>query len=370
MLQRLPGRFETRINNNLQLCYQCTKKTPTENVAEGVDETPFTPKYPEMKVIDSYNLDLLQARYPQASYPVCELYRKGTCPHGQKGLDEVDEEQCKKLHPKVFTPYKQDSEYDEYDYEEERTEADGDKDQRPMCKFFLRSRCKHGIYGKDCKYQHKKVCRKFLSHGRHSKYGCNKGQYCDYFHVKMCFNSLNQRVCTKQECRFSHIKGTKRSEENLSTYEQQVPNHPGNVGNVSSSEAPTSERSSNPNAWNPPSEHPFLLITKQLSAQIATMQQQQNFILNKIQLSHPQHPHQPQQQVSNPHQPQPPQQVPPNLLPSHVHRAEQSQVHRAEPTDAQTSHNQMLQISSLNQITPHQPLHPQNVQQMYYYPAV
>ena len=352
-------------------CYQCTKKTQPDTTDTAEIETSTAPdlttsdpsekdnpsdqvqpKHPVIKVIDAYNLDFLHATHQQASYPVCELYRKGLCPHGQKGLDEVAGELCKKLHPKVITPYY----HDNYNENEEIDDADRSEDQRPMCRFFLRSRCKHGISGKDCRFQHKKVCRKFLNNGRHRQYGCNKGQSCDFFHVKMCYSSLNEQVCFKPDCRFLHIKGTRRYEENHSSYENQAQNNP---ENTNSSESRTNRSEPN-NAWNPPSENPFLLITKQLSAQLAEMQRQQNFILNRIQMQNPQQL-QPPQQVQNHHQPQPSSQVPPNpQLPP--------QVHRAAPTNIPTSQNQMQHLSAVNKNTLHQPQQPVGLHQVYYVP--
>jgi hypothetical protein len=353
-------------------CYQCTKKAETvektgtgekteSHETETADTTeaelqtqhePQTsssseqPKHPVIKVIESYNLDILYASNPQPNYPVCELYRKGLCPHGQEGLDEVAGELCNKLHPKTFTLNSHGN-----DLANDGNEVQRSEDQRPMCRFFLRSRCKHGISGQECRFQHMKVCRKFLNNGRHRQYGCNKGQSCENFHVKMCYSSLNERVCVKQDCRFHHLRGTRRYEEHQNSHEHQVHK---NSENSSSHENRTSQSATN--AWNPPTENPFLLITKQLSAQFAEMQRQQSFILNTIQMSNP-HQLQPPQQMPNPLQPQPSQHVPPNLLPSQVHRAEQK--------DIPTCHSQMQPISTLNQNTPHQP---QGVQQVYYIP--
>lgn len=235
------------------------------------------------------------------------------------------------------------------DNENDDEKEEHSDDNRPMCKFFLGSRCKHGISGKECKFQHKKVCRKFLNHGRHKYYGCNKEQNCDYFHVKMCWSSLNQRVCARQDCRFHHIKGTKRAEDNHSNHEHEVRR---STENTNPAVNHPNQHSRNPNAWNTPSENPFLEITKKLSAQMEEMQQQQNFILSKLQMTSTQ-------------QTQPPQQhVPPNLLlPTHVHRAEPACM-----PDTQPSQNQMQQIPVQSQTITQQPLQPQGVQQIYYVP--
>ena len=84
------------------------------------------------------------------------------------------------------------------------------KVDKPMCKFFQHSRCKHGISGKDCKYRHEPVCGKFLRNGNKGRYGCNKGSNCSLFHPKMCWDSMNYRICKRENCKFMHIKGTNK----------------------------------------------------------------------------------------------------------------------------------------------------------------
>ena len=62
-------------------------------------------KTPLLKVINAYNLDQLQARYQQPNYTNCVPYLKGECPHGRRGLDEVEGEICSNLHPKKCFPW-------------------------------------------------------------------------------------------------------------------------------------------------------------------------------------------------------------------------------------------------------------------------
>ena len=84
-----------------------------------------------------------------------------------------------------------------------------------ICRFYNDNRCKYGISGKKggvCNYQHPKPCRKLLNNGTKGPRGCNKGTRCDYFHPKMCYRSLKEQICTKDDCKFIHIKFTKRSE--------------------------------------------------------------------------------------------------------------------------------------------------------------
>lgn len=77
-----------------------------------------------------------------------------------------------------------------------------------VCRYFLRQECRHGIKGKDCKFDHPALCFKYTRNG--TKNGGCKNKDCKYFHPKLCANSLKERECFKNECRFYHVKGTKR----------------------------------------------------------------------------------------------------------------------------------------------------------------
>ena len=79
-----------------------------------------------------------------------------------------------------------------------------------ICRFYKNGNCKHGLKGKECKYLHPKMCRKFTQHGSNKQRGCNLGKKCNDFHPKMCFDSLRKGECLNKSCRFAHVKGTKR----------------------------------------------------------------------------------------------------------------------------------------------------------------
>ena len=84
-----------------------------------------------------------------------------------------------------------------------------DQTKRKLCKFYLHKKCKYGINGNGCSFDHPKKCFKFVRDGTNKKGGCNKGKDCNYFHPPLCKSSLKGGYCDKSECRFFNIRGTK-----------------------------------------------------------------------------------------------------------------------------------------------------------------
>ena len=84
------------------------------------------------------------------------------------------------------------------------------------CEQYLIGQCPHGISGKTeingerCKFTHRKCCRKFCHFGTRSGLGCKKGKNCQYFHPILCKYSVQRGLCTNLECKFTHLKRTKR----------------------------------------------------------------------------------------------------------------------------------------------------------------
>ena len=84
-----------------------------------------------------------------------------------------------------------------------------------ICRFYKEGRCKHGTSGKKdgiCPFSHPKVCHKFIANGPKGRRGCSK-QNCKFFHPKLCKFSVNDRTCFRDDCKFNHLRGTKRSRE-------------------------------------------------------------------------------------------------------------------------------------------------------------
>ena len=124
----------------------------------------------------------------------------------------------------------------EQNHRNEDQEEDESTKKPAICHFFKKGNCKHGMRGKECKYTHPKVCTKFVHHGTRQPRGCNLGSSCKDYHPKMCMSSLRKGECFSENCRFNHIKGTKRFPP---TVKNKVPVR-GNKPNESESTKPCS----------------------------------------------------------------------------------------------------------------------------------
>lgn len=81
-----------------------------------------------------------------------------------------------------------------------------------VCRYYRRGHCKYGVSGKGCSYGHPKPCQKYVSHGPRDERGCTLGRNCPIYHPVLCRNSVQKRECFKEECKLTHIKGTKRQQ--------------------------------------------------------------------------------------------------------------------------------------------------------------
>ena len=87
--------------------------------------------------------------------------------------------------------------------------------KKPTCRYYLRNSCKHGKKGATCKFDHPKLCFKFIKNGD-KRGGCNKGTNCNFVHPKLC-NSYKSGVCRRPNCSFYHTKSTKISRDDFSS---------------------------------------------------------------------------------------------------------------------------------------------------------
>jgi len=90
-----------------------------------------------------------------------------------------------------------------------------------ICRFYKGGNCKFGK--KKCRYAHPEFCQKFTKHGtqKHSSQGCD-GK-CGLLHPNACKESLRTKVCSRENCRFYHIKGTKSKKQQEKPKEEENP---------------------------------------------------------------------------------------------------------------------------------------------------
>ena len=143
----------------------------------------------------------------------------------------------------------------------------------PICTRFKTGRCSFGISGKKdgtCPYRHPKPCTKFLINGNRSRGGCRKGTNCNLFHPSMCYNSMRERQCFRENCKFMHIKGTKRSEDEATGNQGTYP--PAAQQNQTRKPLQPQPRSNSQNqSHNPSSNSPFLDMMKSMQDQISQL---------------------------------------------------------------------------------------------------
>ena len=96
-----------------------------------------------------------------------------------------------------------------------KSDQAGKKDGKntTLCRFYKNGRCKKGL---DCRFEHPKICNKFRQFGdiKHNEKGCKDP--CNLFHPNVCRDSQRNKTCKWSECRFFHLKGTKKLNENQS----------------------------------------------------------------------------------------------------------------------------------------------------------
>ena len=220
--------------------------------------------------------------------------------------------------------------------------------EKPMCPAYEYGRC---MNYDTCKavYHHPKRCRNMLTHGK-----CRFGNRCRYHHPKICPLSIQQRKCTKLECKLFHIRYTIRY-ENLSEAVADEgrphwqPHPPTQSGNQQS------RRDDHHNQC-PPAENDHFLLKQHITQTNNTMQQLQSLIThlintqqrpqpppnqNAIKVTQPQV--QPPQQFPHLQQPQPLNSQPPQQLPQ-PHQLTQQQINHEPQSHQLPQHLQAHQF--------------------------
>ena len=88
--------------------------------------------------------------------------------------------------------------------------------KKPVCPQYKFSKCENYDQCK-LRYDHPPRCRDFMRKGK-----CRFGRKCKFNHPKLCSSSLSEWKCLNLECRFFHLKGTVRYEENTEAQAEQV----------------------------------------------------------------------------------------------------------------------------------------------------
>ena len=136
---------------------------------------------------------------------ICKPCRKNHIPDEKSGLKKKAKKSNADLQKKNEQPKNIITIHGSGDSEKaSQKEAD---EKQPVCKFYLKKQCKHGMKGDGCDFSHPPICQKLLKFG-HSNKGC-RGRGCKSIHPKMCNPSLKRKECPYKNCKFYHVKGTK-----------------------------------------------------------------------------------------------------------------------------------------------------------------
>ena len=193
-------------------------------LGEAFSETQLTPKDVQ-ELINPYNINSLKfmclecsnTTLPQSSDGLKKsVAKKSTSPITTiKVVDaEVQQGDCTESINQITVSIDRDTNTEQKT--QERPSPDPPLVSPEDCKLYRIGQCPHGISGKTevdgfrCKFTHRKRCRKFCKFGTKHKYGCKNGNNCDYFHPVLCKYSVQRGLCTNLECKFAHLKGTKR----------------------------------------------------------------------------------------------------------------------------------------------------------------
>ena len=110
--------------------------------------------------------------------------------------------------------------------ESQQSETQQQNHMHEICRDYIARKCPHGLTGKreingrKCPFNHPPRCRRYCGYGEDKRLGCRRGTECKYFHPKLCRQSEISRSCMNGDCRFVHLKGTKRSPRDQSRSER------------------------------------------------------------------------------------------------------------------------------------------------------
>ena len=93
--------------------------------------------------------------------------------------------------------------------------------KKDVCRFYTNGKCRRG---QECRFQHPAICKKFRTSGSKSSNSNGCDGKCEAFHPNACRNSLRNKTCSFQDCRFYHLKGTKFVIKNNNPWSDSNPN--------------------------------------------------------------------------------------------------------------------------------------------------
>ena len=98
--------------------------------------------------------------------------------------------------------------------EDTSKQKDNTSETEKVCELYKEGKCPHGLVGRNCPDKHPRHCRYHCRDGR-----CKWGKECHFLHPKLCENSVRIRSCYNEDCKHTHLKGTKRHKMENKTYQ-------------------------------------------------------------------------------------------------------------------------------------------------------
>lgn len=108
---------------------------------------------------------------------------------------------------RILHPDDEDDENEITPYQRHQRRESSPTRKKPICPKYQYSKCEDYDNCKN-RYDHPPRCRDFLRKGK-----CSYGRKCKFHHPKLCSSSLTEWKCLNLDCRFFHLKGTVRYED-------------------------------------------------------------------------------------------------------------------------------------------------------------
>ena len=180
-----------------------------------------------------------------------------------------------------------------------RTENQNQNENSRVCRDFIKKRCPHGKSGRmggKCRFEHPRLCHKFLR-GGNSRAGCDMGSGCNFYHPKLCWHFSKRGSCSRANCSFYHQKGNTKPNVREVAYSGHLNSYAqGTTGGSSNSTASKSVSNTmsagiDSNMRDTPSPYmhasstsngDFLVLQNQMQSQLQQMQQQMQQLMQMV----------------------------------------------------------------------------------------